>query len=73
MLRRVLEKKEPLPQVAEESHVSHETIRRVILAATKEHGQHESPYSTALKRVGIESGLCIVLYLQQTDFPYPRR
>src|SRR5260370_16990045 len=28
-------------------------------------------YSTALKRVGIESGLCIVLYLQRTDFPYP--
>jgi DNA-binding MarR family transcriptional regulator len=30
-------------------------------------------YSTALKRVGIESGLCIVLHLQRTDFPFPRR
>ena len=42
VLRRVLEKKEPLRQLADESHVSHETIRRVILAATKEHVQHES-------------------------------
>jgi hypothetical protein len=32
-----------------------------------------SQYSTALKRVGIESGIWIVLYLQRTDFPYPRR
>jgi len=42
VLRRVLEKKEPLPQVADESHVSDETIRRVILPAPKEHVQHES-------------------------------
>ena len=33
VLRRVLEKKEPLRQVADESHGSHETIRRVIRAA----------------------------------------
>jgi translation initiation factor 2 gamma subunit (eIF-2gamma) len=43
VLGRVLEKKEPLPQVADESHVSHETIRRVMLTATKEHVQHVSP------------------------------
>jgi hypothetical protein len=29
-------------------------------------------YSTALKRVGIESGPCIVLSLEQTDFPIPQ-
>ncbi len=43
VLRRVLEKKEPLRQLADEYHVSHETIRRVIRAAPKEHVQHESP------------------------------
>jgi hypothetical protein len=32
----------------------------------------QSEYSTALKRVGIESGLCIVLYLQGTNFPLPQ-
>jgi hypothetical protein len=43
VLRCVLEKKEPLRQVAGESHVSHETIRRTIRAAPKEHVQHASP------------------------------
>jgi orotate phosphoribosyltransferase-like protein len=42
VLRRVLEKKEPLRQLADEYHVSHETIRYVILAAAKEHVQHAS-------------------------------
>jgi len=28
----------------------------------------KTQYSTALKRVGIVRGLCIVLYLQRTDF-----
>ncbi len=36
------------------------------------HVQMEPEYSTALKRVGIESGLCIVLYLQRTGFPIPK-
>jgi hypothetical protein len=38
----VLEKKEPPRKVAEEYGVSHETIRGIILAATKEPVQHES-------------------------------
>src|SRR6266700_7665149 len=45
LLRRVLEKKEPLRQLADESHVSHETIRRVILAAPNEHVLHASQLS----------------------------
>jgi hypothetical protein len=45
VLRLVLEKKEPLRQVADEYHVSHETIRRTICAATKEHVQRASQLS----------------------------
>ncbi len=35
VLRRVLEDREPLRQIADEYGVSHETIRRVILASRK--------------------------------------
>jgi hypothetical protein len=37
VVHRVVEKKEPLSTVAAEYGVSHETIRRLIRAATKEH------------------------------------
>ena len=45
MLHRVLEQKEPLRTVAAAYGVSHETIRRIIRAATKEHVQQEAQLS----------------------------
>jgi hypothetical protein len=42
VLHRVLEQKEPLRTVAAAYGVSHETIRRIIRAATKEHVQQEA-------------------------------
>jgi hypothetical protein len=41
VVHRVVEKKEPLRTVAAAYGVSHETIRRLIRAATKEHVQQE--------------------------------
>jgi len=45
VLHRVLEQKEPLRTVAAAYGVSHETIRRIIRAATKEHVQQEAQLS----------------------------
>jgi len=42
VLHRLVEQKEPLRTVAVAYGVSHETIRRLIRAATKEHVQHEA-------------------------------
>jgi len=42
VVHRVVEKKEPLRTVAAAYGVSHETIRRLIRAATKEHVQQEA-------------------------------
>jgi hypothetical protein len=42
VLQRVLEQKEPLRTVADAYGVSHETIRRIIRAAPKEHVQPEA-------------------------------
>jgi hypothetical protein len=42
VLHRVLEQKEPLQTVAAAYGVSHETIRRLIRAATKVHVQQEA-------------------------------
>ena len=45
MLHRVLEQKEPLRTVAAAYGVSHETIRRLIRAATKVYVQQEAQLS----------------------------
>jgi hypothetical protein len=45
VLHRVLEQKEPLRTVAAAYGVSHETIRRLIRAATKVHVQQEAQLS----------------------------
>jgi hypothetical protein len=45
VLHRVLEQKEPLRAVAAAYGVSHETIRRLIRAATNVHGQQEAQLS----------------------------
>jgi hypothetical protein len=42
VMRRVVEQKEPLRTVAAAYGVSHETIRRLIRAATKVHVQQEA-------------------------------
>jgi hypothetical protein len=45
VVQRVVEQKEPLRTVAATYGVSHETIRRLIRAATKEHVQQEAQRS----------------------------
>ncbi len=45
VIHRIVEQKEPLRTVAAAYGVSHETIRRLIRAATKEHGQQEAQRS----------------------------
>jgi hypothetical protein len=45
IIHRVVENNEPLRTVAREYGVSHETIRRLIRAATKEHTQQEAQRS----------------------------
>jgi IS30 family transposase len=42
VIHRIMEQKEPFRTVAAAYGVSHETIRRIIRAATKEHVQHEA-------------------------------
>ena len=45
VIHRIVEQKEPLRTVAVAYGVSHETIRRLIRAAMKEHGQQEGQRS----------------------------
>jgi len=41
-MQRVVESKKSLRAIAQEYGVSHETIRRIMLYAQKQHGQQES-------------------------------
>ena len=45
IMHRVVDNNEPLRTVAQEYGVSHETIRRLIHAATKEHAPQEAHQS----------------------------
>jgi hypothetical protein len=45
VIHRIVEQKEQLRTVAAAYDVSHETIRHLIRAATKEHGQQEAQRS----------------------------
>ena len=62
--RRVSSSAKPGKVKSREETLEHEDGRRI---------ESSAEYSPALKRVGIESGLWMVLYLQRTDFPYQRQ